>query len=311
MGINEIKVEERDGKVFVSTPYDPAFVSELKNKTKSRQWDALQKCWVLDVSEKGTVEELVSKYFKSAKEYASINGTSLSMSDVFIEYPPCHFVDRYAKNLGASISVDERRGITKITSDKADIIEFVKSKVLELLSKAGAERIYVAHIWRKEKKSYIVWYDRDNKSIRSSPLFRGLAIKRIGSHGVRRSPEFEGFVAIITKFPIDTIEDMKDVDYVELPDTPEVRVAVKQLVESAEDWNVLKQKLEELKSAVPVKKEEKREPTLEELIVEKQQEIELLKQELRKKEEELRELLQKFEAEKIKRKFEEMKQKIV
>jgi SMC interacting uncharacterized protein involved in chromosome segregation len=98
---------------------------------------------------------------------------------------------------------------------------------------------------------------------------------------------------------------------VELPDTPEVRVAVKQLVESAEDWNVLKQKLEELKSAVPVKKEEKREPTLEELIVEKQQEIELLKQELRKKEEELRELLQKFEAEKIKRKFEEMKQKIV
>jgi len=311
MGI-EVKVEEKNGKVFVSAPYDPAFVSELKNKTKSRKWDSLEKCWIIDASEKAVVEELVSKYFKSVEEYASINGTSLSMSDVFVEYPPCHFVSNYAKNLGASISVDERRGIAKITSDKADIIEFVKSKVLELLSKAGAERIYVAHIWRKDKKSYIVWYDRDNKSIRSSPLFKGLAIKRIGSHGVRRSPEFEGFVAIITKFPIDAIEDMEDVDYVELPDTPEVRVAVKQLVESAEDWNTLKQKLTELKNTIPAKKaEEKREPTLEELIVQKQQEIELLKQELRKKEEELRELLQKFEAEKIKRKFEEMKQKIV
>jgi flagellar capping protein FliD len=307
MGINEVRVEEKDGKVFVSTPYVPAFINELKAKTKSRKWDGLQRCWIIDVSEKGVVEELVRKHFASEEEYAEINGVKLSMSKTFIDCPSCRFMAQYAKNLGVSTS--ERDGIIRISTEKPEIIEFVKQKVMELLSKASSEKIYVAKI-DTFSEDYIVYYDRDHEHTRKSLLFEGLAMRRFSPYGVRKSPQFHGHTAIISKYPLDYMEEVDD--YVELPDTPETRIAVRELISSVEDWNALKQKLTELKSTVQVKTtEEKREPTLEELIVEKQEEIESLRHELKKKEEELKELLQKLEAQKMREKIEEMKQKIV
>jgi hypothetical protein len=288
-------------------PYVPAFINELKAKTKSRKWDDLQRCWVIDASEKGVVEELVRKHFASEEEYAEINGVKLSMSKTFIDCPSCRFMAQYVKNLGVSTS--ERDGIIRVSADKTEIIEFVKQKVMELLSKASSEKVYVAKI-DTFSHDYIVYYDRDNEHIRKSLLFEGLAIRRFPPHGVRKSPQFHGHVAIVSKYPLEDIEEADD--YVELPDTPETRIAVRQLMASTEDWNTLKQKLTELRSTISVKKaEEKKEPTLEELIVQKQQEIELLKQEIKKKEEELKKLLQELETKKMKEKIEEMKQKIV
>jgi len=305
-----VKIVEENGKVLVFTPYEGGFVSEIKRKTTTRQWDNSRRCWIVDASEKAIVEELVNKYFSPGTEYARINGIRLLMAKAYIDCPNCLFINEVIGKLGVKKS-ERENAIIRVRTEKADIIEFLRQKTLELISKAYArERLFVAYLQKAGgSDSYIISYSRDDYAFWRSLLFEGLWIKRFGSHGVRRNPMFTGFVVISSKFPIDLIDKVED--HVELPDTPETRVQVKQEMERTEDWNVLKQKLEELKSTIPVKKEEKREPTLEELIVQKQQEIELLKQEIKKKEEELRELLQKLEAQKMKEKIEEMKQKIV
>lgn len=50
-------------KIILNIPFNMNFVNDLKSKTSSRKWDASRKIWVVDISERKTVEKLLSRHF--------------------------------------------------------------------------------------------------------------------------------------------------------------------------------------------------------------------------------------------------------
>lgn len=58
-------VEDGEGAIVVQTPYDAAFVEELKAKVRvdERTWDAGDRVWIIGDDHTATVRELCEKYF--------------------------------------------------------------------------------------------------------------------------------------------------------------------------------------------------------------------------------------------------------
>ncbi len=56
-------------RVIVETPYNEAFINDLKEKCFTRKWDAGNKCWTVNISEKHIVIELVKRYFDNIRAY--------------------------------------------------------------------------------------------------------------------------------------------------------------------------------------------------------------------------------------------------
>jgi ribonuclease HI len=61
-----IKYTER--QMFINTPYDAAFVAELKSAIKSRKWDAQKKEWVIDMKERAAALELLKRFYDVIEE---------------------------------------------------------------------------------------------------------------------------------------------------------------------------------------------------------------------------------------------------
>jgi len=53
-----------DGKrMIIRSPFHPEYVEELKSNTKTRKWDAANKVWSLNVSEKEKALDILGRYF--------------------------------------------------------------------------------------------------------------------------------------------------------------------------------------------------------------------------------------------------------
>jgi ribonuclease HI len=52
-----------DRNMFIKTPYDAAFVAELKSAVKARKWNPESKEWVIDIKERAIALELVKRYY--------------------------------------------------------------------------------------------------------------------------------------------------------------------------------------------------------------------------------------------------------
>jgi len=128
---------------------------------------------------------------------------------------------------------------------------FLVRKTLELKSSELPEpRIFVVRQNLGGKPSIFVEFGRDSASFKKNALFEGLKIARWGSHGTRRNPQFYGAVAVVSRVRPDAVEE--GVEYVELPDTPEARVQVSEVLERAESWEDVVQELTQwLKSLTP------------------------------------------------------------
>jgi hypothetical protein len=299
-----LSVEVRDGKVVVKTPYSPSFVEELKRRSRTRRWDRSLDAWVLDQSEESLAKELVDKYFSPMEPYLDFLGTKLSASGTRVEYTPCAFMAQFIDKLGVRTSGNS--GVRVAESDDPKIVEFIKERQRELLSKAGEKRLYAVYFEGVDSSNYIVGFDRDGCWFSKSLLFEKVYLRRWGSHGSRRYPSFTGVAVISSAFQPELISSAFK-DYAAAEDTPENRVAVVEAVKGSEKWEEIKAKVGELRGRPAT---ESREPTLEELIAEKQLRIEELKKEIRREEEELKELLQRLETERLRQKMEDMKRKL-
>ena len=58
---SNVKYNER--QMFITTPYDQAFVAELKSTLKSRKWDPGKKVWVIDIREKEAALKLLKRFY--------------------------------------------------------------------------------------------------------------------------------------------------------------------------------------------------------------------------------------------------------
>jgi len=57
-----------DGKMFIKTPFEAAFVAELKSTTKTRKWDPAKKQWVVDMGERVQTLDLIKRYYEVVED---------------------------------------------------------------------------------------------------------------------------------------------------------------------------------------------------------------------------------------------------
>jgi len=307
-----VSIKEKDGQLYISAPYNPLFVEELKAKTKTRKWDSWLKVWIVSASEKQIVQELINKHFSSNHEekYAQIGDIELYCSSSFVDYPRCSFMRSFVAKLGSSVNIVERgEGVARAYVQNIQIQQFIKQKVQELLAKQSQSTIYV-YVEHATEDTYVITFSRDTSAFKKSPLFEGLKRVRFANHGTRRAPEFHGIIAIASRFPLNVIDGEKE-DFIDLPDTPEIRVKVCEILERASDWDSAKQSLLTLKEQIPQLLAQQQKVEVSEVSLE--EEIERLKAEIEELERLLAEKkakLQQLAAEKVKLALEEIKAQV-
>lgn len=57
-------------QMIISSPFNAAYVEELKTGTTTRKWDAGKKAWAVNISEKDKTLAIIGKYFKISDEPA-------------------------------------------------------------------------------------------------------------------------------------------------------------------------------------------------------------------------------------------------
>ena len=62
------RVRYEGRQMFIKTPYDANFVSELKAAIKAKKWDAEKKEWVIDLKESAPTLELMKRYYQVVEE---------------------------------------------------------------------------------------------------------------------------------------------------------------------------------------------------------------------------------------------------
>jgi ribonuclease HI len=66
--IARVTYSEKD--FTIETPFDAAFVAELKSVLKTRKWDPAKKVWKVDMKERVQALALIKRYFKVAEDQA-------------------------------------------------------------------------------------------------------------------------------------------------------------------------------------------------------------------------------------------------
>jgi hypothetical protein len=262
---SEVVVERKDGKVLVRTPYEPKFIEELKRVSKTRQWSAPDRAWVIDEKELDVVVKLLEKYFPKVEEYVRLNDVPFMKGVSLIEVPITDSIHQAIESLGLE-SPSTKDGKWVVRVEKPEYIEYLMKKVLELKSlEHDKSRIYIVKLDLTEGGlSRLVSYGRDAAYISNNALFNGLYFIRAELlRGSAKHPRFHGFVVISSKFRPDLI-CRKAKEYIELPDTPEVREKVYKILnelrpklanatnqdEVLSVWEELKKRVEELKKGL-------------------------------------------------------------
>jgi ribonuclease HI len=65
---NTANIRYTQRQMFIATPFDAAFVAELKSTVKSKKWDPRKKEWVVDIKERPAVVGLVKRFFEAVEE---------------------------------------------------------------------------------------------------------------------------------------------------------------------------------------------------------------------------------------------------
>jgi hypothetical protein len=234
-------------RVYVRTPYDQEFVKALKSKSKTREWDPINKLWIVDISELDLVRNLVKQYFSKPKQlYRSFVGFDLLEGEDSIEVPAFPTITDYIKSvLGIDPSERMERKIVTykgLTKTQKDMIKKKAMEVMDAIEKdmEKGERIYIFEV---TGKSYFVSnYARDWESLvewwsSRHQLFRPLKFLRL-EHGSRKHPVLYGYLAIVSKVDprLISIQPAEKPDRViELPGTPETYEIVDKAFKEAEE----------------------------------------------------------------------------
>jgi hypothetical protein len=235
--IGEAEIERGAGVICIKTPYDEAFVSELKSRTASRRWNG--RCWVVDEREEAAALEVVRRHFEQSI-YAYVNGVPLKAARAWIEIPEAYRLFELAEGYGLRLGKCYN-GICRVYGDAA-ALEALKKDV-EAFIGGLRRRLYVAYFEDADGQGAIVTFGRDSYAVKTSPLFEHLTSKRFGDRGTKKSPVFTGVVVL------SSLADPRDIsryvtDVLEFEDTPEERRRVIEAVKGNwEDWEELKERL--------------------------------------------------------------------
>jgi hypothetical protein len=218
--------------------------------------------------------KLLAKYFpKTEEEYVRFGDVPFNKTSTAIEVPISDTMQSVIQALGLKHS-DAREGKWIVYSEKPEFIEYVKKKVLELKNlEQDRDKLYIVKLeLQGGAQSRLIRYGRDHADFENNVLFKPLVMLRARSPQLRGStkyPKFYGILIISSRLRPDIIcNNVKE--YVELPDTPEVREEVSTIINEyrhklseAGDadvfikvWDELKSKLEELKMVYESVKEE-------------------------------------------------------
>jgi ribonuclease HI len=70
---NTANIRYTQRQMFIATPFNAAFVAELKSTSKSKKWDPRKKGWVVDIKERPAVLRLVKRFFEAVEEREEVN----------------------------------------------------------------------------------------------------------------------------------------------------------------------------------------------------------------------------------------------
>jgi ribonuclease HI len=70
---NTANIRYNQSQMYISTPFDAAFVAELKSTSKSKKWNPQKKEWVVGIEERPAVLSLVKRFFDVAEEGGEMN----------------------------------------------------------------------------------------------------------------------------------------------------------------------------------------------------------------------------------------------
>ena len=242
--IGDAVIKVVGSRVYVRTPYDQEFVKALKSKTKTREWDPINKLWIVDISELDLVRDLVKQYFSKPKQlYRSFVGFDLLEGEDSIEVPAFPTITGYIKSvLGIEPSERMERKIVTykgLTKTQKDMIKKKAMEVMDAIEKdmEKGERIYVFDV--TGSSYFIRSYTRDDESLTEwwPQLFRPLKFLRL-EHGSSRHPRLYGYLAIVSKVDprLISIQLAEKPDRViELPGTPETYEIVDKTFKEAEE----------------------------------------------------------------------------
>jgi len=245
--IGDAVIKVVGSRVYVRTPHDQEFVKALKSKSKTREWDPINKLWIVDISELDLVRSLVKQFFSKPKQlYRSFAGFDLLEGEDSIEVPAFPTITNYVKSvLGVEPSERmERKMVTYkgLTKTQKDMIKKKAMEVMDAIEKdmEKGERIYIFDV---TGSSYFVSsYARDWEFLTEwwSPnhqLFRPLKFLRL-EYGSRRHPTLYGYLAIVSKADprLISTEFAKNPErVVELPGVPEAYEIVDKAFKEAEE----------------------------------------------------------------------------
>lgn len=88
-------IQQTGGQILVASPYDAAFVTELKSGLKSRRWDSEKKCWIVDIKERQKLIEIASRFYQVVedKQPAETPVSSSNLNAEPIEAPSGIIID--------------------------------------------------------------------------------------------------------------------------------------------------------------------------------------------------------------------------
>ena len=61
-------IQQTGGQILVTSPYDAAFVTELKSGLKSRRWNPEKKGWMVDIKERQKLIDIASSFYQVVED---------------------------------------------------------------------------------------------------------------------------------------------------------------------------------------------------------------------------------------------------
>ena len=113
----------KDGWIFVRTPYNPDFVSELKSKISAshRKWDPVEKLWKVDPSQDDLLVAIVTKFYGEPtvledKEVVTIALTDGDPYGALLRLAPDDVLKKVFRLIATSLHPDKGGPADKMTS---------------------------------------------------------------------------------------------------------------------------------------------------------------------------------------------------